>query len=112
MTGRSPRSVRGIYIANLIAQMAIIVTGAIVRITASGLGCPTWPECVDGSITPTSAQAEAWHKYIEFGNRLLTFALVVLALAAILAAGAVLLCAMMAVVCGILIFLPKLLLLF
>ncbi len=86
MSGRSPRTVRGIYLANLIAQMAIVVTGAIVRITGSGLGCPTWPECVDGSVLPTSTQAEEWHKYVEFGNRLLTFALVILAIAAIAAA--------------------------
>lgn len=85
-SGRSPRGVRGIYIANLVAQGAIVVTGAIVRITESGLGCPTWPECVDGSIAPTSEQPETWHKYIEFGNRLLTFALVALAIAAIVAA--------------------------
>lgn len=77
---------RGIYLANLIAQMAIVVTGAIVRLTGSGLGCPTWPECVEGSYVPTARQAEAWHKYVEFGNRLLTFVLVVLAVAAIIAA--------------------------
>ena len=82
---RAPRSVRGIYIANLVAQAGIVVTGAIVRITESGLGCPTWPECVDGSIAPTSQQVESWHKYIEFGNRLLTFVLLALALAAIVA---------------------------
>lgn len=85
-SGRSPRGIRGIYLANLVAQAGIVVTGAIVRITESGLGCPTWPECVDGSITPTSTQAESWHKYIEFGNRLLTFVLAVLAIAAVVAA--------------------------
>ncbi len=86
MTARSLPWVRGIYIANLVAQMAIVVTGAVVRITSSGLGCPTWPECVDGSITPTSDQAQQWHKYIEFGNRLLTFVLLILAVAAVVAA--------------------------
>lgn len=85
-SGRSSRGVRGVYIANLVAQAAIVVTGAIVRITESGLGCPTWPECVDGSIAPTSQQVESWHKYIEFGNRLLTFVLAALAIAAIVAA--------------------------
>lgn len=74
---------RRIYVANLIAQMAIIVTGAIVRLTGSGLGCPTWPECVEGSYIPTSRQEESFHKFIEFGNRLLTFVLVILAIAAI-----------------------------
>lgn len=82
---RASRPVRGIYIANLVAQAGIVVTGAVVRITESGLGCPTWPECVDGSIAPTDQQAESWHKYIEFGNRLLTFVLLALAIAAIVA---------------------------
>ena len=85
-TGRSSRTARGIYIANLVAQSAIVVTGAVVRLTGSGLGCPTWPECVEGSYTPTARQAEEWHKYVEFGNRLLTFVLVALAIAAVVAA--------------------------
>lgn len=84
--GRSLPWVRKVYVANLVAQGAIIVTGAIVRITGSGLGCPTWPECVEGSYVPTAHQEEAWHKYVEFGNRLLTFALAALAIAAIVAA--------------------------
>lgn len=82
----SSRTVRGIFIANLVAQCAIVVTGAVVRLTGSGLGCPTWPECVEGSYTPTSRQSQEWHKYVEFGNRLLTFILVVLAVAALVAA--------------------------
>ena len=69
--------------ANLVAQIGIVVTGGIVRLTGSGLGCPTWPECVDGSILPTERQAESWHKYVEFGNRLLTFVLAALAIAAV-----------------------------
>ena len=85
-TGRSSRTARGIYIANLVGQSAIVVTGAVVRLTGSGLGCPTWPECVEGSYTPTARQAESWHKYVEFGNRLLTFVLVALAIAAVVAA--------------------------
>ena len=77
---------RAIYIANLVAQCLIVVTGAVVRLTASGLGCPTWPQCVPGSFTPVAHQAQAWHKDVEFGNRLLTFALVILAIAAIVIA--------------------------
>jgi heme a synthase len=84
--GRAPRWLRGVFIANLVAQIGIVVTGGIVRLTGSGLGCPTWPECVDGSLVPTSRQAESWHKYVEFGNRLLTFVLAALALAAIIGA--------------------------
>lgn len=77
--------VRRIFIANLVVQAGIVVTGAIVRVTESGLGCPTWPECTDGSLVPTSEQMESWHKYVEFGNRLLTFVLALLAIAAIIA---------------------------
>lgn len=75
--------VRGIFVANLVAQIAIVVTGGLVRLTGSGLGCPTWPECVDGSLVPVAGQSEAFHKYIEFGNRTLTFVLTALALAAV-----------------------------
>lgn len=83
---RIPTWLRRVFIANLAAQIAIVVTGGIVRLTGSGLGCPTWPECVDGSLVPTSRQEESWHKYVEFGNRLLTFVLAALAIAAILGA--------------------------
>lgn len=76
---------RRTLIANVIAQAGIVLTGATVRLTASGLGCPTWPECVDGSITPTSDQTEAFHKYIEFGNRLLTFVLLIVAIVSLVA---------------------------
>jgi len=64
-------------------QMAIVVTGGAVRITGSGLGCPTWPECTPGSYTPVPNQAESQvHAWIEFGNRLLTFVLLLGALIA------------------------------
>lgn len=74
-----------ILLANLVAEVAIVVTGGLVRVTGSGLGCPTWPECVEGSITPTIEQAEGIHKWIEFGNRTLTGVLGLLALATVLA---------------------------
>ena len=64
---------RKISLLNLVAQSGIIVTGAIVRLTGSGLGCPTWPDCAPGSLIPVASQVEGFHKYIEFGNRLLTF---------------------------------------
>ena len=79
------RNLRKILLANVFAQVGIVITGGLVRVTASGLGCPTWPECVDGSITPTSAQTESWHKYVEFGNRLLTFVLLIVAILVVLA---------------------------
>jgi cytochrome c oxidase assembly protein subunit 15 len=75
-----------LYAANLVAQGAIIVTGAVVRLTGSGLGCPTWPRCTEGSFVPVATQDEGFHKWIEFGNRSLTFVLVVLAAAAVVAA--------------------------
>ena len=71
---------------NLLAQAGIIVTGVAVRATGSGLGCPTWPRCTDGSYTPTVEQAQSWHKYVEFGNRTLTFVLVIIAVSTLVAA--------------------------
>ena len=68
-------------------QIAIVVTGGAVRLTGSGLGCPTWPECTPGSYTPVPHQAEGQvHAWIEFGNRLLTFLLLLCALIALIIA--------------------------
>ncbi len=73
---------RFLYGALLTLQAALVVTGGAVRLTGSGLGCPTWPECTPGSYTPVPHQAEGQlHAWIEFGNRLLTFALVAASLA-------------------------------
>jgi cytochrome c oxidase assembly protein subunit 15 len=75
-----------IFNALLILQGALIVTGGAVRLTGSGLGCPTWPTCTGSSITPVPNQAQgSLHSWIEFGNRLLTFALVIAALIALVA---------------------------
>ncbi|PRY61578.1 cytochrome c oxidase assembly protein subunit 15 [Knoellia remsis] len=63
---------RAILLANLVCQVGIIVSGGLVRLTGSGLGCPSWPQCVPGSYVPVREQAEGFHKYIEFGNRTLT----------------------------------------
>jgi cytochrome c oxidase assembly protein subunit 15 len=76
---------RRILLTNVVTQVAIVVTGGLVRLTGSGLGCPTWPECTDGSIVPVANQAEGFHKLIEFGNRSLTGILVVVAGLALLA---------------------------
>ena len=73
-------------LVNLIAQSGIIVTGAIVRLTGSGLGCPTWPNCAPGSLVPVASQVEGFHKYIEFGNRLLTFVVLLASVAVLLIA--------------------------
>ena len=73
---------RFLYGLLLALQAALVVTGGAVRLTGSGLGCPTWPECTPGSYTPVPHQAEGQlHAWIEFGNRLLTFALVAASLA-------------------------------
>lgn len=68
----------------LVLQAGLVVTGGAVRITGSGLGCPTWPECTGNSYLPIAGQAEGTlHSWIEFGNRLLTFVLFFAAIAAI-----------------------------
>ncbi len=66
----------------LALQALLVLTGGAVRVTGSGLGCPTWPECTTDSYFPVEGQAEgALHAWIEFGNRLLTFALLFAAIA-------------------------------
>ncbi|MEU3457441.1 COX15/CtaA family protein [Micromonospora sp. NPDC006766] len=74
---------RRLAYASIIANVAIVVTGGAVRLTASGLGCPTWPRCTDESYHTTPEMGV--HGVIEFGNRLLTFAVGVIALAVLLA---------------------------
>ena len=70
----------------LFLQAALVVTGGAVRLTGSGLGCPTWPECTPGSYTPVPHQAEPQlNVWIEFANRLLTFILVIAAVVVIIA---------------------------
>ncbi|WP_109508572.1 COX15/CtaA family protein [Nocardioides speluncae] len=71
-------------VANLLANVGIVVTGGAVRLTASGLGCPEWPRCTDSSYTPHSELGV--HGAIEFGNRMLTFALAAVVLLTFLAA--------------------------
>jgi cytochrome c oxidase assembly protein subunit 15 len=79
----SVRTVRRLSLASVIANAAIVVTGGAVRLTSSGLGCPTWPRCTSGSYTPTSEYAV--HGVIEFTNRLLTFALTAVVVATLVA---------------------------
>lgn len=68
-----------VLVANLVAQIGIIVTGGLVRLTGSGLGCSTWPQCEPGSFTPVYHPETSFHSLIEFGNRTLTFVLCVVA---------------------------------
>ncbi|MGB3696293.1 MAG: COX15/CtaA family protein [Gordonia sp. (in: high G+C Gram-positive bacteria)] len=71
-------------IANVTANVVLVVTGGAVRVTDSGLGCPTWPQCTSGSVTPHAAMGI--HGVIEFGNRMLTWVLVAVAVATFVAA--------------------------
>ncbi|MEV7888967.1 COX15/CtaA family protein [Streptomyces sp. NPDC002817] len=68
-----PRTVQRAALAALVMSVVIVVTGGAVRLTGSGLGCPTWPKCTDDSLTTTSAMGV--HGVIEFGNRMLTYVL-------------------------------------
>ncbi|WP_280452753.1 COX15/CtaA family protein [Nocardia cyriacigeorgica] len=68
------------------SQAGISVTGAVVRVTASGLGCPTWPQCFPGSFTPVGvSEVPVLHQTVEFGNRLLTFVVTLFAALIVLA---------------------------
>jgi len=80
----SPVALRRWAVASLVANLAIVVTGGLVRVTSSGLGCSTWPQCEPGSYVPHPDAGI--HAYIEFGNRLLTFVLVIVAIGTLLAA--------------------------
>ncbi|MYR05687.1 heme A synthase [Gordonia sp. SID5947] len=66
-------------VALLVANVGIVATGGAVRLTGSGLGCPTWPRCTDDSFVPH--QALGVHGVIEFGNRMLTWVLTIVAIA-------------------------------
>jgi len=69
----------------LFLQAALVLSGGAVRLTGSGLGCPTWPECTYDSFTPEAGQIEgAFHAWIEFGNRLITIVVTLIALVMII----------------------------
>ena len=82
-TAFSPAAISRLALANVVANGAIIVTGGVVRLTGSGLGCPTWPRCTEESFVATPELAG--HGVIEFGNRLLTFVLTAVAVALLVA---------------------------
>ncbi|WP_034623465.1 heme A synthase [Cellulomonas sp. URHE0023] len=67
-------------VANLVGQIVIIVTGGAVRLTASGLGCSSWPQCEPGEFTPVLHAQSSFHPYVEFGNRMVAPVLVVIGL--------------------------------
>ncbi len=72
-------AIRRLTVASLIGQGILIVSGGVVRVTGSGLGCPTWPKCTAESLTNTPEMGI--HGFIEFANRTLTFALAAVGLA-------------------------------
>lgn len=83
----TPASVRGLALASVAGNVLIIVTGAAVRVSGSGLGCPTWPRCTGDSLVPThNPQHPAVHMAIEFGNRMVTFMVLALGAAVFVAA--------------------------
>src|SRR6478672_6104308 len=80
----SRTAVRRVFLATLVANVGIVVTGGAVRLTASGLGCPTFPRCTDHSLVVTREMGG--HGLVEFGNRMLTFALSAVVVAAVVVA--------------------------
>ncbi len=76
----SPAAMRRIALAGVLASAGIIATGAAVRLSQSGLGCPDWPSCTSNSIAAAGATGDTLiHRWIEFGNRLVTVAIFVIA---------------------------------
>lgn len=67
-------------IINLVCNMGIVLTGGVVRLTSSGLGCSSWPQCEPGTFTPKFHEELSIHPYIEFGNRTLTGILLIAAI--------------------------------
>jgi cytochrome c oxidase assembly protein subunit 15 len=82
--GWAERWLRPLAVATLVVNVLIVVTGGVVRLTGSGLGCPTWPRCTEESFTPHGAMDI--HAAIEFGNRLVTFLIAAVAVATFVAA--------------------------
>ncbi len=80
----TPTWLRRLGWATLLANIGIVLTGGAVRLTGSGLGCPTWPRCHGSSFTPHGALD--YHSAIEFGNRSLTFVLTAIAIATFVSA--------------------------
>lgn len=79
----SPTTVNRLALSSLAANIAIVASGGIVRLTDSGLGCPSWPNCTGDSVVPT--RQLSWHKYVEFGNRLFIYVVLIAATAALIA---------------------------
>ncbi|MFC6083347.1 COX15/CtaA family protein [Sphaerisporangium aureirubrum] len=82
----TPGSIRRWALASVVVNVGITVTGAAVRLTGSGLGCPTWPRCTPGSFVPAPHDSHSpVNMAIEFGNRLLSFLVLAVAVACVVA---------------------------
>jgi heme a synthase len=81
---RRARVAAVVFWGNLLSQIGIILSGAAVRLTGSGLGCSTWPNCEPGQFTPELTMEAGIHPFVEFGNRMLTGVLTVFAIALLL----------------------------
>ena len=77
----TPSGLRKLTAFALVANIAIVASGGLVRLTDSGLGCPSWPDCTGNSLTPT--RELSWHKYVEFGNRMFTYVVLIAVVAAL-----------------------------
>ncbi|GAA5173805.1 COX15/CtaA family protein [Pseudonocardia eucalypti] len=87
MPGTPPKLMRAVAVAAVVAQAGIAVTGSVVRVTGSGLGCPDWPTCHPNSLVPDPhADIALLHQWVEFGNRMLVGVVSAVAAACLLAA--------------------------
>src|SRR4051812_18212833 len=84
----TPRVVRGVALGSVVANVGIVITGGAVRLTGSGMGCPTWPTCTEDSFVPTPELGV--HGVIEFTNRTLTSVVSLFAVAGVVVALAIL----------------------
>jgi cytochrome c oxidase assembly protein subunit 15 len=83
----TPVAMRRIALAGVVSTAVIIATGAAVRLSKSGLGCPDWPQCTRSSLVAAHTRGDPmFHTWIEFGNRMMTVAVTVVAVAVLVAA--------------------------
>ncbi|MEU1881820.1 COX15/CtaA family protein [Streptosporangium sp. NPDC020072] len=83
----TPAILRRWALATVVVNVGIVVTGAVVRVTGSGLGCPTWPRCTADSFIPVAhADISPINMAVEFGNRLLSFVVLIVGLACLVSA--------------------------